>query len=114
MEHSSTALGIAYVRILVPDDNFTRLSKQLTSVLGLPPTTAAATETVWVLDTPITTTSGTARPQLILSVPEEEDEKEALRNGGSGIFEVAFTVEKGKQGGSVNTPYGKISWRPVE
>jgi hypothetical protein len=51
-------------------------------------------------------------PHLILSLPADKEEEEALEDRGPGIYEVAFWIERGRESGSVRTPYGKILWVP--
>jgi hypothetical protein len=110
-KHPSTARGIAHVRTLVDEEDFIGISSQLTSVIGSQPAIATATETVWYLDTPIAASQPEhEKPQLILSVPREDSEHEALKIRGPGIHEVAFWVDKDRDGGCVCTPYGRIVW----
>lgn len=111
--HPSTAVGIAHVRLLADAQEFTSLSLQLISVVGTPPTSATAAEVAWALDTTNTNIDANGQPRLILSLPRDAEEQEALETKGPGIYEVAFWVNKGRQGGSIRTPYGKILWVPL-
>jgi len=115
-EHPAKALGIAHVRVLVDEKTMTTLLNRLTSVIGSDPATRTATESVWVLETPTEALSGKkghgGSPELILTTPKDEDERETLKKNGPGVYEIAFWVAKSRSGGSENTPYGKIVWRP--
>lgn len=116
-EHPAKALGIAHVHVLADGKAITTLSNQLTSVVGSDPITSTATESVWILETPTEALSGKGRhggPELILATPKDEDEREALKKRGPGVYEVAFWVDKSRSGGTENTPYGKLVWRPEE
>lgn len=110
-KHSSTARGIAHVRTLVDEEDFIAISYQLTSVIGSQPAIETATKAVWYLDTPTTASQPEhGKPQLILGVPREDSEREALKIRGPGIHEVAFWVDKDRDDGCVCTPYGRILW----
>ena len=111
-QHPSKASGIAHVRVLVDENAIYRLTKQLTSIIGSQPIKEAGTEAVWVLDTP-SSRSEHGSPQLILSAPDQDDERKALKVTGPGIYEVAFWIARGDSGGSAKTPYGKIVWHPL-
>jgi hypothetical protein len=108
-------LGIAHIRVLVDQEEITTVSNQLTWVVGTKPDMVAATAAVWVLDTPTIASAGQnghESPQLILTTPKQDDEYEALKEKGPGVYEIAFWVDKDRDGGCVDTPYGKIIWRP--
>jgi hypothetical protein len=116
-EHPAKALGIAHVHVLADGKAITTLSNQLMSVVGSDPITSTATESVWILETPTEALSGKGGhggPELILATPKDEDEREALKKRGPGVYEVAFWVDKSRSGGTENTPYGKLVWRPEE
>ena len=114
IHHPSTASGIEHVRVLVDEKDITTLSNKLMSIVDSQPIIKTETETAWVLDTPTTSSSqsGYRGPQLIVSTPKQDDEREALKDRGPGVYEVALRVDKCRGGGSVNTPYGKIVWHP--
>lgn len=79
-------------------------------MVGSQPTRSdSTTEAAWDLETPITSASVSSQsksnPQLILSGGD----------GKAGIHEVGIWVGKDKEGpGSIETPYGKVVWVPVE
>jgi len=110
-EHPSTARGIAHVCILTSAQTLTSVSRELTSVVGEVPATATDVEVFWILGT----VYGGDRdgPKLILSSPKDEDEASFVGNVGTGIYEVAFTVDHDR-GGTGATPYGRIVWTPLE
>jgi len=105
--HPSTAHGIAHVRILTSSQTLTTVSRQLTSVIGDLPAATTDTEVIWILDT---VHERQNRPKLVLSSPKNGDEFSFVGNMGTGIYEVAFRVDRGEDGGSGTTPYGKIVW----
>ena len=112
-QHPSTAMGIAHVRILADEAAIATLSKQLTSVVGSEPVTSTPTESVWILEAQTQMASGVIRygkPELILTTPKDDEERQKLKKNGPGIYEVRFRVVKGS--GSEYTPYGKIIWSP--
>ncbi|RDB19519.1 hypothetical protein Hypma_013666 [Hypsizygus marmoreus] len=107
VEHPSTTQGISHVRILTGSDDLATVSRQLTSVIGNPPASSTETEITWHLDTPQT---GNGGPRLILSLPRDVAETDFIREGGVGVFEVAFRVQDKKKEGTTQTPYGKVVW----
>jgi len=108
--HPSAARGIAYVRVLVNSSSFDAVSRQLTSVIGKQPISLSSSQTVWVLDT---VHKQRELPQLRLAIPTDDEEGTFLENSDSGIYEVAFRI-KGDKRASETTPYGKISWVPID
>jgi hypothetical protein len=98
----------------VDEQDITTLSNQLTSIIDSQPVAVTETETVWVLDTPSTSSnkSGYKSVQLIVSTPKQDGEHQALKERGPGVYEVALRVDKDCGSGSVHTPYGKIVWHP--
>ncbi|KAG2107964.1 glyoxalase-like domain-containing protein [Suillus discolor] len=108
-EHPSGVLGVAYVRILVGDDDLSDVTADITSVIGTSPVSHTSQRVTWVLDTPSTDVAG-GKPRLIISVPETEGERWTLEERGEGIYEVAFLVSSGMKAGQSWTPYGKIVW----
>jgi hypothetical protein len=88
------------------------VSRQLTSVIGEPPTSATDTDVTWILDSVHGEKDG---PKLILCSPKNGDEANFVGNTGTGIYEVAFRVsDGGHDSGSGTTPYGKIVWIPQD
>lgn len=80
-------------------------------MVGSQPTRSdSTTEAAWDLETPNTSASlssaqSKSNPRLILSVGD----------GKAGIHEVGIWVGRDKEGpGSIETPYGKVVWVPVE
>ncbi|KAG1736896.1 glyoxalase-like domain-containing protein [Suillus paluster] len=108
-QHPSGVLGVAYIRILVKDVDFSDMAADMTSVVGRSPVSNTGRRATWVLDTPSADVAG-GNPQLIISVPETEDERQTLIERGEGIEEVAFLVSSRKKEGQAKTPYGKIVW----
>jgi hypothetical protein len=102
------------VRILVEEALFVQISKELTSVVGKPPISLTANESIWELDTHNASSPNPAR--LILAIPTNEAETMFLMTASvdrsaTGIYEVGFRVQS-KRSGNETTPYGKISWVP--
>ena len=99
------------MRILIDEASFVQASKEVTSVIGMPPISSTANESIWELDThDCTSSSNPAR--LILAIPTKEAETTFITTAsvsGSGIYEVGFRVQS-KKSGNETTPYGRISW----
>lgn len=110
-KHPSATLGVFHVRVLAGPGSFARVSQQLTSVIGMPPTQSGDSEVVWVLDNPVQTEHP---PRLILNLPKTPEESHFVGSSESGIFEVAFQVPKGGRGRNADTPYGKVVWIPID
>ncbi|KIM49686.1 hypothetical protein M413DRAFT_438843 [Hebeloma cylindrosporum] len=112
-EHASTARGIAFVRILVEEALYTQVSKELISVVGIPPIPMTPNESFWELDTYYEGVSApNAAARLFLTTATTEAEVAFLATAseaGSGIYEVGFRVQS-KKTEADTTPYGKISW----
>ncbi|KAF9009562.1 glyoxalase-like domain-containing protein [Cyathus striatus] len=110
MRHPSTALGIAYIRVLSSSDALNQLAKELTSIVGAPPISSSDGEVVWKLDAVQAGT--TPSPKLILSVPSTDDAEGVhyISNNLAGIHEVGFYVEDRQRNGRGNTPYGRLVW----
>lgn len=101
------------MRILIEEASFVQVSKEITSVVGTPPISLTANESIWELDTH-DGGSSLNPPRLILTIPTNEAETTFLTTAsvnGSGIYEVGFRVQN-KRSGNDTTPYGKISWVP--
>jgi hypothetical protein len=114
-QHPSGALGISHVRVLANAETFSRDSRQLTTILGAQPVSNSPSEVVWKLDTVNTVPSlGThGYPKLVLNIPRDDEERSHIARAGTGIYEVGFWVEKGREGGIVQTPHGKLVWSPI-
>ena len=88
-------------------EEFSTLSKQLSSVVGSSPSkgldsSSDSKDVSWQLTTPSPLNG--LRPRLILSIQENSAK--------SGITEVGFFVDKGK-GGNPTSPFGKIVFVPI-
>jgi hypothetical protein len=108
--HPSTALGIAHIRVLTNGVKFDATVQGLTLVLGVPPTINAGKMAMWLLGSPKPTHR---RCELILEVPSDEAELEAIERGGVGISEVAIWIGEGS-GDEKSTPYGKMVLIPID
>lgn len=108
------------MRLLAGQHDLAQLARQLTSVLGAPPAVSSASEVTWDLASPAANSGdengkregGVPAPRLVLGVPRDAAETRHFEERGPGIFEVGFWTESGK-GGSVDSPYGRIVWRPL-
>ncbi|KAF8162765.1 glyoxalase-like domain-containing protein [Crassisporium funariophilum] len=106
-QHPSTARGIAYIRVLSDSASFSRVLKQLNSVIGHEPVSSTQNESSWLLDTVHETKK---KPRLILSTAGNDDETAFLDKSAQGFYEVGFYVDEGGKSGSQSTPYGRIVW----
>lgn len=93
--------------MLVGSEKLPRISKQLTSVVGISPGKDTATEVSWTLEHQA---ARGASPRLVLGTANDDVEEKKLAADGAGIYEVGFWVDKDREEGSVYTPHGKISW----
>lgn len=109
-DHPCAALAIAHIRVLVSQETFAAVIEEFKFVVGDGPSTASEFEVTWALNT----LQGNSATRFILSTPRDSDEHGFLRESVSGIYEVAFWVEKGRDKGTVTTPYGRIVWLPKE
>jgi hypothetical protein len=113
-EHPSTALGLAYVRLLVSSALFEATKKRLTSVIGVGPSiNITQTRAAWILDTALSPVS-VGRPRLILDAPSDRAEETFVgsKGGEIGIYEVAFLVENLDSGypEDATTPQGRLNF----
>ncbi|KAI1791543.1 glyoxalase-like domain-containing protein [Ganoderma leucocontextum] len=109
--HNNTARGVAHVKLLVPPEELTATTKELTSVLGTSPFSSTLEEVVWRLDLqPSRVGPPSAIPVLKLRAAEDEEETEYVRTHGPGIYEVAFIVADSSQERGTETPYGRVVW----
>jgi len=117
--HANKTRGIAYLRVLASRGAFEEKAKEVEAIVGIPPlsdtaTTGTGLERTWELEAPIeegqTVASRGAR--LILAAADENDEEELkfVKENGTGVFEVGFTVEAGGGSEKVRTPYGRVAW----
>jgi len=80
-------------------------------VLGTQPIRSTDSQVTWALEA-ATALVGQEGPQLILSIPADDEEDVYVGINKSGVYEVAFWVDKGRERGCAKTPYGKIVWIP--
>ena len=117
-DHPSGVLGVAHVRVLAAPESLDRISAQLTSVIGDPPSNVSLSpcspsEYAWQLKTPLSGGLGANRPHLILGAPANEEERSYIAERGPGIFELCFWVKRGGKEGAAMTPYGRITWQVI-
>lgn len=114
-EHANTAIGVAHVKHLVTPEELPAYAKQLTSVLGVSPKESTSTRVVWELEKHTSYRDVAARaPVLIVSTPQDDEERDYLRSRGSGIYELGFVVEDPKEEGVGRTPQGRVVWKGAE
>ncbi|KAK0210124.1 glyoxalase-like domain-containing protein [Desarmillaria ectypa] len=107
--HRYTASGIAHVQVLAEDRLIQHLSQQFTSVIGEQPVLSSSQSFKWSLQTPIMASSKQTC-ELILRVPDSEEEHTFVGDKEHGLYEIGFWVKERQQPGSVMTPYGRITW----
>ncbi|KAF8808023.1 hypothetical protein BYT27DRAFT_6599035 [Phlegmacium glaucopus] len=108
VQHSSGAIGIAYLRILVQSASFNAVFNQLKTVIGHDPVSSTKSESIWALDT---TNIVQHPPQLILSIPNNDEETAFIKGSTTEIYEVGFRVHQGRKTGDTSPTYGRIAWR---
>jgi len=108
VQHPSGATGIAYLRILAQSASFNAVCNQLRTVIGHDPISSSMSESVWALDT---TNTVEHPPQLILSIPNNDEETAFIKGSITEIYEVGFRVHQGSKTGDTSPTYGKIAWR---
>ncbi|KAI0648409.1 glyoxalase-like domain-containing protein [Trametes meyenii] len=119
-DHANTAKGIAHVRLLAAAEDLDGHAAQLTQVLGVPPASSTTGSTsarvVWELGRqPTHEREGFGgAPVLILSEPEDEEEREYLRVRGAGIYELGVVVGDAGREGVARTPYGRVVWKAAD
>ncbi|THH05307.1 hypothetical protein EW145_g4891 [Phellinidium pouzarii] len=116
--HPNTSRSVAYLRLHAPATVYPDITKQIMSVIGVPPTVASPTESSWelqapkhpdaILDYSIPRHNIPAAPRLVLSSTEPHSD-ESIAETGRGVIEIAFWVEEGNEKED-KTPYGKIVW----
>ncbi|EIW60945.1 uncharacterized protein TRAVEDRAFT_166054 [Trametes versicolor FP-101664 SS1] len=111
-EHANTTIGVAHVKHLVAPEELPAYANQLTSVLGVSPKESTSTKVVWELEKqPSHRDAAAGAPVLIISAPQNEEEREYLRGRGSGVYELAFAVEDPEKEGVGSTPQGRVVWK---
>ena len=108
VQHPSGAAGIAYLRILVQPTSFNAVSDQLKTVIGHDPISSTRFESIWSLDT--TNLNVEHLPQLILSIPKDDEETAFIKGSITEIYEVGFRVHQGSKRGNMSPRYGRIAW----
>lgn len=116
VEHANTALGVAYVKLLVAPEDLDVSTKQMVTVLGAAPSSSDSKQVVWAIEEQPSHTGVHKNPaRLILSVVQSDEETEYVQERGPGIYEVGFLVKEVPNDGSlVRTPYGRLVWVAVE
>ncbi|KAI0737992.1 glyoxalase-like domain-containing protein [Daedaleopsis nitida] len=116
VQHANTALGVAYVKLLVAPEDLDVSTKQMVTVLGAAPSSSDPKQVVWEVEEQPSHTGVHKNPaRLILSVVQNDEETGHVRERGPGIYEVGFLVQEVPNDGSlVRTPYGRLVWVAVE
>ncbi|KAL1741365.1 glyoxalase-like domain-containing protein [Schizophyllum fasciatum] len=104
--HPVGASGVSAVRVLVQEGTLDERKAQLADVVGEEPVKVTDRAVYFPLRKP---TEGKVAASLILSVPEDEEEREFVKTHGSTLYEVQVRVSGGKSG-SVKTPFARIKW----
>lgn len=108
VQHPSGAAGIAYLHILVQPTSFNAVSDQLKTVIGDDPISSTRFKSIWSLDT--TNLNVEHLPQLILSIPKDDEETAFIKGSITEIYEVGFRVHQGSKRGNMSPRYGRIAW----
>jgi len=109
MRHPCGARGVAHIRIITSEGDFSRTCDELSAALGALPFERATGEARWHLST----LNGVRSPTLVLATPRPADQDEVqfvAGNRGPGIYEIGFWVGEGGEEGCVMSPFGKIVW----
>ncbi|KZV68078.1 hypothetical protein PENSPDRAFT_582933 [Peniophora sp. CONT] len=113
-EHSNKATSVAFLRVLVSSSSFAEKSSQLDAILGAQHTTGPISE--WH-EWELSSVAGSAAPRLILTIPDEGDQKELdfVERYGMGVWGIGFRYERQAQQAEVQSidalPY--ISFVPA-
>ncbi len=111
--HPNTAKGVAYIVLLVSNDDLTLLSRQVTTIIGAP-ANHVDDELSWSLETIRSAGPG---GQLRLRSPKTEEEHSFLDSNidaNVGIYEVGIWVDEGKSKESVSLPHTRIVWQSIK
>ena len=116
-EHPDKATSVAFLRVLVPSSSFKDKSSQLDAILGAQHTTGPISEWhEWELSSVRPVAEGVA-PRLILTVPDEGDQKELdfVTKYGMGVWGIGFRYEGKAQPVELQGPEALsfISWVPA-
>ncbi|KAF4578410.1 hypothetical protein EYR36_000217 [Pleurotus pulmonarius] len=111
--HPNTAKGVAYIVLLVSNDDLTLLSRQVTTIIGAP-ANHVDDELSWSLETIRSAGPG---GQLRLRSPKTEEEHSFLDSNidaNVGIYEVGIWVDGGKSKEPVSLPHTRIVWQSIK
>ncbi|VDB84588.1 unnamed protein product [Peniophora sp. CBMAI 1063] len=116
-DHPNKTTSVAFLRVLVPRSAFAEKSSQLDAILGVQHKVGPISEWhEWELLSTVAG-KGSAAPRLILTVPDEGDQKELdfVERYGMGVWGIGFLYEKQAQQAEVQgvdaLPF--ISWVPA-
>lgn len=104
--HPSSAKGVAYIKLLIPNERYATVVHHLNAVVGSKPLSSSSSETTWALST----LSGDPQhvTRLILSVGGESNGGIQLKGG---ITEVGFWVDKERGEPTEDGPPGRrVVW----
>ncbi|KAL1728044.1 glyoxalase-like domain-containing protein [Schizophyllum commune] len=102
--HPVGAQGVTAVRILVSEEDLAKRKQQLADIIGA----EALQATEHSVHFPLSKTKdNVVKGALILSVPQDDDEREYFKAHGSALYELHVKVSGG-QSGVVKTPFGRI------
>ncbi|KAI4524927.1 hypothetical protein K525DRAFT_291365 [Schizophyllum commune Loenen D] len=102
--HPVGAQGVTAVRILVSEEDLAKRKQQLADIIG----TEALQANEHSVHFPLSKTKDNGvKGALILSVPQDDDEREYLKTHGSALYELHVKASGGQQG-VVKTPFGRI------
>ena len=88
-EHPNGVTEVAYLTVLIDQEDLDKFEQQLTSVVGSMPEISPDGERTWSLST-----TGCGSPHLILRTPRDEEENEYLRERKGCIYKVAFQLTR--------------------
>lgn len=114
-EHKNRASSVAFLRVLVASDAFAEKSKELDAILGVQHKDGPVSSWhEWDLCTP--TNANKTAPRLILTVPDEGDQRELdfVARYGMGVWGVGLLYDKQAQEPGLSAPDSAtlpfISW----
>ncbi|KAJ3488558.1 hypothetical protein NLI96_g2743 [Meripilus lineatus] len=92
VEHPNASVGIISIQLLASPKSIHGLSKQLTSVLGVPPESSSDNgETKWPLESP---GNFSRKPTILhLRPPATDDESKWLAERGNGVYQVGIRAQ---------------------
>ncbi|KAM6500935.1 Glyoxalase-like domain containing protein [Amanita muscaria] len=104
--HPSGATGIAFVRVVCSASSMPQLVKNMSTVVGKEPRKSSENRCTWELQSVEAKTF-----ELILSAPLDDGEVCFVQGCTAGIYEIG--IKAARAGGTVETPYGKLTWVPL-